>query len=94
MIFYFNILHHIYFDLMFCFAHLVCTVPNPDQAFACLDMTYIASLLHHGFGLSTETKLKVLILFRISNIVWHFITFFKLLYSFERRLTDTRPVGR
>ena len=37
----------------------VCAVPNPDQAFACLDMTYIAALLHHGFGLPTDTKLEV-----------------------------------
>jgi formate-dependent phosphoribosylglycinamide formyltransferase (GAR transformylase) len=38
---------------------LVCAVPNPDQAFACLDMTYISALLHHGFGLATDTKLQV-----------------------------------
>lgn len=40
-------------------AEQVCSVPNHDQAFACLDMTYIAALLHHGFGLSHETQLLV-----------------------------------
>jgi len=40
-------------------AQEVCAVPNPDQAFACLDMTYISALLHHGFGLDLNTKLQL-----------------------------------
>lgn len=40
-------------------AQEVCKVPNPDQAFACLDMTYISALLHHGFGLNLDTKLQL-----------------------------------
>ena len=37
-------------------------MPNPDQAFACLDMTYISALLHHGFGLNVDTKLQVIVM--------------------------------
>ncbi|XP_046462499.1 ectonucleoside triphosphate diphosphohydrolase 5-like [Daphnia pulex] len=44
---------------LFKMAEQICGVPNPDQAFACLDMTYISALLHHGFGLSTDTKLQL-----------------------------------
>lgn len=40
-------------------AEEVCKIPNPDQAFACLDMTYISALLHHGFGLGLDTKLQL-----------------------------------
>jgi len=40
-------------------AQQLCAVPNPDQAFACLDMTYISALLHHGFGLDVNTKLQL-----------------------------------
>ncbi len=47
---------------------LVCAVPNPDQAFACLDMTYISALLHHGFGLSTDTKLQACSYIVVSSI--------------------------
>lgn len=44
---------------LFKMAEQICAVPNPDQAFACLDMTYISALLHHGFGLATDTKLQL-----------------------------------
>ena len=47
-----------YFKFKF-YEFLVCKIPNPDQAFACLDMTYISALLHHGFGLGLDTKLQV-----------------------------------
>jgi hypothetical protein len=47
-----------HFKLKF-YEFLVCKIPNPDQAFACLDMTYISALLHHGFGLGLDTKLQV-----------------------------------
>jgi len=40
-------------------AQQLCAMPNPDQAFACLDMTYISALLHHGFGLNVDTKLQL-----------------------------------
>lgn len=46
-------------EQLFKSANQLCTVPNPDQAFACLDMTYIAALLHHGFGLNNGTTLHM-----------------------------------
>lgn len=37
----------------------ICKIPNTDQPFMCLDVTYISVLLEHGFGLKPRTKLKV-----------------------------------
>lgn len=40
-------------------AQEICKIPNTDQPFMCLDVTYISVLLEHGFGLKPQTKLKV-----------------------------------
>ena len=86
-------------------AQEICSVPNPDQAFACLDMTYIASLLHHGFGLKEETVLQVnysfLLIFvdsSFSRISINFFFFQSFLLSFldeekNRRLRDELGAG-
>lgn len=37
----------------------ICAIPNTDQPFMCLDVTYIAVLLQDGYGLRPQTKLKV-----------------------------------
>ncbi|XP_066600387.1 ectonucleoside triphosphate diphosphohydrolase 5 isoform X2 [Prorops nasuta] len=34
-----------------------CDYPNTDQPFMCLDLTFIYTLLHKGFGLESSTKL-------------------------------------
>lgn len=37
----------------------ICAIPNTDQPFMCLDISYIAMLLEEGFGLMPTTKVKV-----------------------------------
>lgn len=36
-----------------------CEYPNTDQPFACLDLSFIYTILHDGFGLDKNTKLDV-----------------------------------
>lgn len=40
-------------------AQEICAIPNTDQPFMCLDVTYISVLLEDGFGLKPQTKLKL-----------------------------------
>lgn len=51
-------------------AQEICKIPNTDQPFMCLDVTYISVLLEHGFGLKPQTKLKV------TYFVFIFLIFF------------------
>ncbi|RXG52155.1 Ectonucleoside triphosphate diphosphohydrolase 5 [Armadillidium vulgare] len=36
-----------------------CEIPNAEQPFACLDMTFIATFLHHGYGFNSESKIRL-----------------------------------
>lgn len=43
----------------------ICAIPNTDQPFMCLDLTYIAVLLQDGYGLRPQTKVKVIIIINL-----------------------------
>jgi hypothetical protein len=36
-----------------------CDIPNAEQPFACLDLTFIAAFLHNGYRLKPESPIKV-----------------------------------
>lgn len=38
-------------------AKSVCSSPDPDQPFLCVDLTFISALLHHGYRLEADAKL-------------------------------------
>ncbi|XP_055684163.1 ectonucleoside triphosphate diphosphohydrolase 5 isoform X2 [Lutzomyia longipalpis] len=40
-------------------AREVCAIPNTDQPFMCLDLTFIAILLQDGYGLKPQAQIKV-----------------------------------
>jgi ectonucleoside triphosphate diphosphohydrolase 5/6 len=40
-------------------AREVCSIPNSDQPFMCLDLVFISVLLQDGYGLKPQTKIKV-----------------------------------
>lgn len=57
-------------------AEEICAIPNTDQPFMCLDVSYIAMLLEEGFGLLPTTKVKVYHLHsngNVSNLFNNFI---------------------
>jgi hypothetical protein len=38
-------------------AAAACSKPPPDQPFLCVDLTFIAGMLHHGYRLAADAKL-------------------------------------
>lgn len=58
-------------------AEEICAIPNTDQPFMCLDVSYIALLLEEAFALPAKTKVKVRSLlshkqneFQLNNILF------------------------
>ncbi|KAJ6649867.1 Nucleoside diphosphate phosphatase ENTPD5 [Pseudolycoriella hygida] len=48
----------------------ICAIPNTDQPFMCLDVSYMALLLEEGYGLKPQTKIKLFKKIQGHEISW------------------------
>lgn len=58
-------------------AREVCSNPNSDQPFMCLDLVYISVLLQDGFGLKPQTPIKLYKKIRGHEVSWALGCFFQ-----------------
>jgi hypothetical protein len=50
-------------------AEAACSKPREEHPFLCVDLTFIAGMLHHGYRLAADAKLGTVIASTLSSIL-------------------------